>query len=95
MTRQSTPQWIPEVSDFAARLVLIRHHMGWNLKEAAMACGLSAQNWREWELTGRKPRDYEGVCRRIAARTDCNLIWLMTGQSVGSDPTRFNPGVAA
>lgn len=71
--------WIPRADDFATRLVLIRHEMGWNLKEAALACGIRAQSWREWELEHRKPRDYELVCGQIAARSGCNKVWLMTG----------------
>ena len=53
--------------------------MGWNLKEAAMACGLSPQCWREWELSGRRPHDYEGVCKQVAVSTGCNLMWLLIG----------------
>jgi hypothetical protein len=60
--------------------------MGWNAKEAAMACGISPQSWREWELAGRHPRDYENVCKQIAARTECDLVWLMTGISQGPPP---------
>lgn len=71
--------WIPAADDFATRLVLIRHEMGWNLKEAALACGIRAQSWREWELEHRKPRDYEAVCQQISKRSGCNLVWLMTG----------------
>jgi transcriptional regulator with XRE-family HTH domain len=71
--------WVPAIESFGARLVLIRHEMGWNAKEAALACGIAAQNWREWEQSGRRPRDYEGICKQIAARTKCDLIWLMTG----------------
>lgn len=71
--------WIPSTDDFAARLVLIRHEMGWNLKEAALACGIRAQSWREWELEHRKPRDYEGVCQQISERSGCNKVWLMSG----------------
>ncbi len=71
--------WVPDVASFGTRLVLVRHQMGWNAKEAALACGISPQSWRDWELFGRKPRDYEGVCKQIAERTQCDLIWLMTG----------------
>lgn len=71
--------WVPSTDGFGVRLVLLRHGMGWNAKEAAMACGIAAQNWREWEQSGRRPRDYEGVCKQIAERTRCDLIWLMTG----------------
>lgn len=72
--------WIPSVDDFAARLVLIRHEMGWNLKEAAIACSIHAQSWREWELEHRKPRDYEEVCKKISSRSGCDYVWLMTGR---------------
>ena len=78
--------WVPSADDFATRLVLIRHEMGWNLKEAALACGVKAQSWREWELENRKPRDYEGVCRSIADRSGCNLVWLMTGVTPPTPP---------
>jgi len=74
-----TERWVPGVDTFAVRLVLVRHQMGWNAKEAALACGIKPQSWREWELLGRRPRDYEGVCKQIAARTRCDLIWLMVG----------------
>lgn len=78
--------WVPRTGNFATRLVLVRHEMGWNVKEAALACGIKPQSWREWELSGRRPRDYEGICRQIAERTACNLIWLLAG-----DP---NPGLS-
>ncbi len=71
--------WVPDTDHFAVRLVLVRHRMGWNLKEAAMSCGVNPQSWREWELSGRRPRDYERICKKIAARTGCDLIWLMAG----------------
>lgn len=71
--------WVPAVDTFDARLALIRHRMKWNVKEAALACGLPQGSWREWELSGRRPRDYEGVCKQIAARSGCDLIWLMAG----------------
>ena len=80
--------WIPSTSDFAARLVLVRHEMGWNLKEAALACGVKPQSWREWELENRKPRDYEGVCRQIAESSGCNLGWLMMGAGEAPHPSR-------
>ena len=85
--------WIPRADDFAARLVLIRHEMGWNLKEAALACGIRAQSWREWELEHRKPRDYEKICHQISDQSGCNLVWLMTGIRPSSpDGYRNGPG---
>lgn len=71
--------WIPRHDDFSARLVLIRHEMKWNIKEAALACGIKAQSWREWELEHRTPRDYERICRQIAKQSGCNVVWLMSG----------------
>lgn len=71
--------WIPTADTFGARLAQIRHVMDWNAKEAALACGVAPQNWREWETSDRHPRNYEGICKQIAERTKCDLIWLMTG----------------
>lgn len=73
---------MPELT-FPARLALVRNRMGWNGKEAALACGLPPQSWRNWE-SGKRPHDYEQVCRAIAARTGCSLMWLLTG---ATDPT--------
>lgn len=49
--------------------------MGWNAKEAALACGLPSQSWRNWEK-GIRPHNYEEVCRLIIARTECDAEWL-------------------
>jgi hypothetical protein len=69
--------WVPSVlDDFGARLALVRHRMRWNVKEAALACGLPAASWRGWELEGRPPRDYLGTVTRIARRTGCDMVWL-------------------
>jgi len=87
--------WVPAIESFGVRLVLVRHQMGWNAKEAALACGIAAQSWREWEQSGRRPRDYEGVCRQIAERTKCDLIWLMTGTPSGGWPVSQQPGQSA
>jgi transcriptional regulator with XRE-family HTH domain len=76
--QEETQAWVPDVSQFSSRLAILRHAMGWNGKEAALACKVAAQSWREWE-DGRHPRDYEGACHKIADRTGCDYIWLMTG----------------
>jgi len=78
-TTADTERWVPDGHTFAARLALIRQRMGWNIKEAARACGLSDSSWREWELSDRRPRDYEYVCKQIANVAWCDLHWLMTG----------------
>ncbi|QSM88762.1 helix-turn-helix transcriptional regulator [Mycobacteroides abscessus subsp. bolletii] len=72
--------WIPDLSTFSSRLAAIRHRMGWNIKEGATACGLKSQSWREWELSGRRPRDYQEICEQIAKHTGVDYVWLMTGQ---------------
>ncbi|BBY84197.1 helix-turn-helix transcriptional regulator [Mycolicibacterium pulveris] len=71
--------WVPDTEDFSVRLALIRHGKRWNMKEAALACGVKPQSWREWELHGRRPQDYEAICKQIAQVAQCNLVWLMTG----------------
>lgn len=78
--------WVPDTNGFDTRLALIRHRMGWNIKEAALACGVSPQSWREWELQNRLPRDYITVCRTIAAHSGCNRNWLMTGEYLPGRP---------
>lgn len=79
MTVQATERgWVPDVSDFGARLALIRQYMGWgNVKEAAVACGLPVSSWRSWERDNRLPRDYRAICLAISQTTGCDLGWLM------------------
>jgi hypothetical protein len=84
----SAATWVPATDTFGVRLVLVRHQMGWNAKQAAVACGVKPQSWREWEMFRRHPRDYEAVCRQIAARTGCDLVWLMCGQVPSGAPSR-------
>lgn len=92
MTQAPSMVWIPQADTFGARLALIRHRLRWNAKEAALACDLPAQSWREWELRDRLPRDFERVCKKISARTGVNQIWLMTGLELG--PTNDDdPGI--
>lgn len=69
--------WLP-MNTFGARLALIRQRMGWNTTEAAAACGLNDQSWRNWEKEGGV-RDFPQVCAKIAAATGCSLGWLMHG----------------
>lgn len=82
--------WVPALT-FPARLAVVRNRMGWNAKEAALACGLPQQSWRNWEA-GKRPHDYELVCKKIHERTRCNLGWLM-----GSRPetSGIAPGTSA
>ena len=71
--------WVP-ADTFAARLALIRQHLGgWNVKKAAELCGIDDGSWRNWEAGRGKPRDYENVCRKIADATGCDRKWLQAG----------------
>jgi hypothetical protein len=73
--------WVPSDQFFGARLALVRQKMGWgNVKEAALACQLPQESWRSWERDNRQPRDFQSICEKIAARTGCDLFWLMTGR---------------
>lgn len=85
-------RWTPP-NTFGVRLATVRNVMKWNIKEAALACNVPAASWREWELFGRKPHDYQEVCERISHRTDCDLFWLMSGkESPDSDGDQVSEG---
>lgn len=71
--------WIPSTDTLGTRLAMVRQRMGWNVKEAALACALAAQSWRNWEA-GKNPQDTVTVCRSIASRTGVDLHWLLTGE---------------
>lgn len=86
MSTQPQTGWVPSDQQFAARLALVRNRMGWNAKEAALACGLPAQSWRNWE-SGKRPHDYEKVCKAIADRTGADLVWLTLGGKSSQTPT--------
>jgi len=88
MSTQINGKFVPRTNSFGARLALIRWQMGWNMKEAALACGFSQQSWRGWELQGHDPRGFAEVAERIADRTGVDEYWILTGkESAGpSDP---------
>jgi transcriptional regulator with XRE-family HTH domain len=71
--------WVPE-DTFGARLALVRQHLGWNVTEAATACGLTGQSWHNWEA-GSLPRDLVGTAAKIAEATGCEARWLVLGQN--------------
>ncbi|HET6215327.1 MAG TPA: hypothetical protein VFE14_20850 [Micromonosporaceae bacterium] len=76
----SSTSWVPDDSTFGARLALIRQRMSWgNVKEAANACGLPVESWRNWERDGVAPRRIVEVASIIAGRTGCDLGWLIAG----------------
>lgn len=72
-------KWVPELTSFGARLALVRHRMGWNIKEAAAACGLPAQSWRGWELDGREPHRLVTIAMTISTIAGVDLDWLVYG----------------
>jgi len=85
VTAQTTGAWVPTDHSFAARLALVRHRMGWNIKEAARECGQPAATWRLWEVEGTTPRDQVKLGRIIATRTGCDYLWLVHGPDRGGD----------
>ncbi len=71
--------WIPTTATFAARLALVRHRMGWNLKEAATECGLAMNAWARFE-DGIAPRNLIETVDKISARTGVDRFWLTFGE---------------
>lgn len=76
---QTDETWMPTLDSFGARLALVRQRMGWNVKEAAVACGLPPENWRRWERDGLEPRRIVTIAVAISTRTGCDLDWLVYG----------------
>lgn len=101
--------WVPE-DTFGDRLARIRRQMRWNVSEAATACGVSHQSWRNWE-EGGLPRDLYKTAEAIAHASGCSERWLLMGSqnrkdltaadlelvhsSTDSDDTRPGPGQMA
>jgi hypothetical protein len=55
--------------------------MRWNQKEAALACGVPQNSWREWEA-GRSPRNLVEVASKIGAVTGISEYWIITGREL-------------
>uniref|UniRef100_UPI003017B488 helix-turn-helix domain-containing protein n=1 Tax=Gordonia sp. MMO-8 TaxID=3127886 RepID=UPI003017B488 len=72
-------EWMPTAASFGTRLAMIRQGMGWNVSEAAVACGVTPTTWRKWEFGGSKPRDFMHVTRGIAEATGVSVEWLVFG----------------
>lgn len=85
--------WIPEADTFGARLALLRHRMGWNITEAARACGVSESAWRDWELRNQLPRNLQLVTMKIHVATGCSAPWLQgyTVHRPGRAPRKIAP----
>lgn len=75
----STQGWVPDDSTFGARLALVRQRMGWNIKEAGVACVISPESWRRWEAGKTEPKSYMSICMRIAGVTGVDYRWLALG----------------
>ena len=82
--RAAARGWTVNDSTFGARLALIRQHMDWNLKEAALACNVPAQTWTNWERKGQDPQRLHAVVRQIADRSGCDYLWLLAGPEGGA-----------
>lgn len=78
-THQTPERWTPSFDTFGARLAAIRQKLGWNVKEAAIACGLPPENWRRWEQENIEPRRLVTIAMAIATRTGVDLDWLVYG----------------
>lgn len=85
----------PSLDSFGARLAIIRWAMGWNFKEAGLACRLPQASWREWELAGRIPRNLVEIAAAISEATGFDDYWIMTGhdhkQGGGPDGQPLGP----
>lgn len=93
-TRTPTGQpWIPGDDTFGARLALVRQRMGWgNVAEAAQACDIPVPSWRNWERDGRTPRGIVEIASKIAERSGCDYLWLLTGRRVNAVVTSSGSG---
>jgi hypothetical protein len=84
------------VDTFGARLALMRQALGgWNIKRTADFCGVSDEAWRNWEAGRTLPRDYPGMCHRIAGRLDFDVAWVMMGGPLVAPSTKWYSAVAA
>lgn len=69
--------WVPE-DTYGDRLARIRRQMHWNVSQAAEACGVSHQSWRNWEAGGQ-PSKLMQTTRQIADASGCDPNWLLLG----------------
>jgi len=89
--------WTVDDSTFGARLALVRQRMDWNLKEAAIECGLPPASWKNWERDSSEPRRLIETVTLISNRTGCDFLWLLTGSNARTtaqyDKRRTSPQV--
>jgi transcriptional regulator with XRE-family HTH domain len=79
---------------FAARLMLVRLHGG-NLTatQAAERCGLTRENWINWEHGGN-PRDFPATVEAISEGLGIDRDWLSWGGPL-AQPERRGPRTVA
>ena len=65
--------------------------MRWNVSQAARACGVSDESWRNWER-GHSPRNEVAVARQIAEATGCSIEWLLGLPTHGTGSDLNNRG---
>lgn len=70
--------WVPTPT-FGSRLAMVRRHLGWNQKEAALRSGLDKASWSNWERGISTPQRMNEVVDKIAAATGADRDWLMWG----------------
>lgn len=60
--------------------------MGWgNVAEAAKACGLPVDSWRNWERDNRAPRRITVIAKQISTASGCDYLWLLLGPDQTGD----------
>lgn len=77
MSTAPTHGWIPE-DTLAARLVLVRRHLGLTQRQAAETSGLTFGEWQSME-DGRQPRGLDVKVARISLALGVARDWLMWG----------------
>jgi transcriptional regulator with XRE-family HTH domain len=74
----------------AARLVLLRHELGWTQRDAAAKTGVPYGTWQGME-SGRETRSLDRHVAAIAIVSGYSRDWLMWGGTL--EPTPFDhPG---
>jgi len=78
MTRKRPNRSKVATDTLAARLILLRHEMGWSQREAAEATGVPYGTWQGME-SGRETRGLDRHIVAIAANSGYDRDWLIWG----------------
>ena len=78
MTRKRPNRPKVAADTLAARLILLRHELGWSQREAAEATGVPYGTWQGME-SGRETRGMDRHIVKIAAASGYDRDWLMWG----------------